>query len=180
MIMADTQKQSAGQDPSAQAGKNAATAGQAAETKPVADLLLAILSDVRQQMPSTAAAGAPAAATKPLESKALEAVNQFREIVAALALQSPPNAEVSLTAVPDFVHPGEKTTIRWSSTNAQRVSLTARERGASIDKDLGELTPPAGGSKEVTLSITTTFIATAVTGLCKQSVSSPPVEVDVD
>jgi len=177
--MAHTEEQPAGQDPSAEAGEITEADGQAGGTKPVADLLLAILSDVRRQMLSTAAAEAPAAAAGPLEGNALEAVNQFKEIVAALALQSPPNPDVSLTADPNQVPTGGKTTLRWSSTNAGRVLLTARERGASIDKDLGELTPPAGGSKEVTLSITTTFTATASTGLCKLSASSLPVRVIV-
>jgi hypothetical protein len=136
--------------------------GRDASTQPVVDLLTNILKEVQKQVQSKT--------PKPLEGPALQAVNQFREIVAALALQPPPNPTIALTASPDFVHPGEKTTLTWSSTNAQKVS---------IDQGVGDVTPAEGGSQEVTLLQTTTFTATAA-GPCGTSAKSPSVTVNVD
>lgn len=115
------------------------------EIKPVVNLLASILSEVQKQIQSKT--------PKSLEGKALEAVDQFREIAAALALQPLPTitlkAEQSQTPLP---FGGGKAKLIWSSTNAQTVS---------IDQNVGEVEPAAGGSIEVFVAATTTFTATA-------------------
>jgi hypothetical protein len=116
----------------------------------VAALLTSILTEVQQQVHS--------AAPKPLEADALAAVALFREIVAALALQAKPT--LVLTADPPQ---GDSVTLRWTSTDAQSVSLEKKVGGKTTP--LGELTPAAGGSKEFFGNGVTTFTATAV-GRC--------------
>ena len=158
--MAETNKESTGQEPTDQADKKtaadkkaaaekkAAAASPESETKPVADLLFSILNDVQEQVQTKAAVAAPTAAEEPLKGKALEAVEQFRDIVAALALA--PTPTILLEVDDDLVgNPGDEATLFWSSTG-HRVSLTARENSpGSIEQDLGVLTPAAGGSIKV-------------------------------
>jgi hypothetical protein len=116
-------------------------------TQPVVDLLTSILSDVQTQVRRKT--------PKPLEGDAVEAVDLFREIGATLALQPIIRPTITLTArEPTLVVPGN-VTLTWSSTRAETVS---------IDNGVGEVTPPAGGSKDVLVSALgkTIFTATAV------------------
>ena len=161
--MAETKKEATGQEPSTKtADTKKELAVQEPSTRPVIDLLTGILSEVQRQVQSKQ--------PKPLEGLALQAVDLFREIVVALALQPPPTPTITLTASPaQLAGTDKKTTLTWSSTNAQRVS---------IDPGVGEVTPAAGGSKEVPVPTTTTFKATA-TGLCGSS-AADTFEVTVD
>ena len=136
------------------------TSGQQPEIKPVVDLLASILDEVKNQVQSKT--------RKALEGKALEAVEQFREIGAALALQPLPTitlkAEQSQTPLP---FGGGKAKLIWSSTNAQTVS---------IDQNVGEAKPAAGGSIDVFVAATTTFTATAK-GPCGSATANATVTV---
>jgi hypothetical protein len=127
----------------------------------VVELLTSILTEVRQQVQSET--------PKPLEGDALDAVARFREIVAALALQAKPT--LVLTADPPQ---GDSVTLRWTSTDAQSVSLEKEVGGKKTP--LGELTPAAGGSKQFLGNGVTTFTATAV-GPCARAVESVVVEL---
>jgi hypothetical protein len=135
------------------------TSGQQPEIKPVVDLLASILSEVQNQVLSKT--------PKPLEGAALRAVEQFREISAALALQRRP----TITLLNDSPQ-GGTVTLRWSSTDAQTVSIDQEVGG--VTTSLGELTPPAGGSKQFSGAGTTKFTATAkafAPGLCTKTAS---------
>jgi hypothetical protein len=120
----------------------------------VVELLTSILTEVQQQVQGET--------PTPLEGDALAAVTLFREIVAALALQAKPT--LVLTADPPQ---GDSVTLRWTSTDAQSVSLVKAVGGKTTR--LGELTPAAGGSKQFFGNGVTTFTATAV-GPCASAV----------
>jgi peptidoglycan-associated lipoprotein len=60
-----------------------------------------------------------------------------------------PRPTISITADPDAITTGQSTTLKWSSDNADRVSIT----------DLG--TVPGSGSRTVSPSQSTTYTATA-------------------
>jgi hypothetical protein len=131
------------------------TSGQQPEIKPVVDLLASILDEVKNQVQSKI--------PPPLKGAALQAVEQFREISAALALQRRPT--ITLTNDPPQ---GGTVTLRWSSTDAQTVSIDQEVGG--VPTSLGELTPPAGGSKAFSGNGTTKFTATAK-GACSRTAS---------
>lgn len=140
--------------------KKAVTRSQEPEIKPVVDLLTSILNEVQKQVQSKT--------PKPLEGTALRAVDQFREIGAALALQ--PRPTITLKAEPTgFGVSGGTAKLIWSSTEAQTVS---------IDQNVGEVTPAAGGLIEVSVLATTTFTATAK-GLCASATAIATVNVAV-
>jgi peptidoglycan-associated lipoprotein len=61
----------------------------------------------------------------------------------------PPRPAISLQAEPDAIEQGQSTTLRWTSTDADRVTIT----------DLG--TVPGTGSRAVSPSQSTTYTATA-------------------
>jgi len=142
------------------ADKKAAPGSQEPEIQPVVDLLTSILNEVQKQVQSKT--------PKPLEGKAVEAVEQFREIGAALALQPLPT--ITLIANPtQFGVGGGTAKLTWSSTDAQTVS---------IDSNVGEVTPAAGGSIDVIVLTTTIFTATA-TGPCGSATAGATVTVGV-
>jgi hypothetical protein len=122
----------------------------------VVELLTSILTEVQQQVQSET--------PKPLEGDALFAVTRFREIVAVLALQARPTLDLS--ADPPQ---GDSVTLRWTSTDAQSVSLVQEAGGE--EKPRVELTPAAGGSKTFFGNGVTTFTATAV-GPCASTAAS--------
>src|SRR5215467_439692 len=85
-------------------------------TKPVVDLLTAILSEVQKQVQSKTPA--------PLEGEAVAAVSLFRDIGAILELRPPTKPTVHLTANPSQVgRPGDTTTLTWTSTGTETVSI---------------------------------------------------------
>jgi len=135
------------------------TSGQQPEIKPVVDLLASILSEVQNQVLSKT--------PKPLEGAALRAVEQFREISAALALQRRPT--ITLTADPPQ---GGTVTLRWASTDALTVSID--QTVGNVTTPLGEVTPPASGSKQFSGNGPTTFTATA-NGACASVTASVTV-----
>src|SRR5215471_7264394 len=61
-----------------------------------------------------------------------------------------PRPAISMTAEPPAITPGQSSTLRWSSTNADRVSIS----------DLGSV--PPSGSRAVSPSQSTTYTATAL------------------
>jgi hypothetical protein len=184
MTMADTNKESTGQEPTDQADKKAAAPKKAAaekktgpaspesETKPVADLLISILNDVQEQVQTRAAIAAPTAAEEPLQGKALEAVKQFQEIVTALAL----GPTVTLTAVPTEIdNLQQEITLTWSSTFADTVSISRDDGEPQIPAE-----PAARGFKKVFLRLveppdTTTFTATATGLFCGSATAQAAV-----
>jgi hypothetical protein len=135
------------------------TSGQGSTTQAgVVELLASILNQVQQQVQNKT--------PKPLEGAALQAVEQFREIMAALALQPLPT--ITLKAEPtEFGVGGGTAKLSWTSTDAQTVSL---------DQNVGEVGPAAGGSIEVFVAATTTFTATAK-GPCGSAAAKAPVTV---
>lgn len=155
--------------------KKPETSGQEPETKPVVDLLTAILEEFRQQVQSKT--------PKPLEGAALQAVERFKEIGATLALLP----TITLTAVPDRFDtalinvpaPTFKTKLTWSSTEAQTVSIVGvEERVGGAVLDIGEVKPAAGGSIEVDIFTTTRFTATATAkGPCNSATAEVLVTV---
>jgi peptidoglycan-associated lipoprotein len=62
----------------------------------------------------------------------------------------PPRPAISMSAEPPAIEPGQSSTLRWSSTNADRVSIS----------DLGSV--PPSGSRAVSPSQSTTYTATAM------------------
>ena len=59
---------------------------------------------------------------------------------------------VTFTADPAAIASGQSSTLRWTTTNAT---------GVSIDQGIGTVTPVAGGSKNVSPTVTTTYTLTA-------------------
>jgi len=141
------------------ADKKTTLGNQEPETKPVIDLLTSILNEFQKQVQGKT--------PKPLDGEALRAVEQFREIGAALALQ--PRPTITLTA---DAPQGGTVTLRWSSTNAQTVTIDQEVGG--VTTPLGELTPAAGGFKAFSGNGTTKFTATAK-GPCASATSSVTV-----
>jgi peptidoglycan-associated lipoprotein len=62
----------------------------------------------------------------------------------------PPRPAISMSAEPPAIIPGQSSTLRWSSTNADRVSIS----------DLGSV--PPSGSRAVSPAQSTTYTATAL------------------
>jgi len=62
----------------------------------------------------------------------------------------PPRPSISMSAEPPAIEPGQSSTLRWSSTNADRVSIS----------DLGSV--PPSGSRPVSPAQSTTYTATAL------------------
>jgi len=130
----------------------------------VVDLLTSILKEVRSQV----LLKTPIPTPPPLTGAALTALDLFAEIGAALALQPLPT--ITLTASSTQLPVGGGTaTLTWTSTAAQTVS---------IDHDIGDVTPVAGGSKDVFVSSTTTVTATARGPCGPPSTSSATVNVE--
>src|SRR5262245_359527 len=94
-------------------------------TDSVVELLTSILTKVQGQVQSNT--------PKALEGEALKAVELFREIDSALELH--PRPTLDLTADPPQ---GGTVTLRWSSTNAETVSIEQEVGG--VRTDLGQLT----------------------------------------
>ena len=141
--------------------------GQQPETKAVVGLLTSILSEFQKQVQRNIPKqleGKDLLEGKPL---ALEAVERFRQIVAVLALQSF-RPRISLKADPTTLPAGGTTTLTWSSFDAETVT---------IDQNVGDVTPTAGGSKEVPVNATTTFKATAK-GPCGSAEAAVTITVD--
>jgi hypothetical protein len=142
------------------ADKKAINVGSESSTESVVKLLTSILSEVQKQVQRDT--------PKALEGVALQAVEQFKEIEAALALRPAPtitlNAEQNPNPLP---FGGGKARLIWTSTNAQTVS---------IDQNVGEVEPTAGGSIEVFVEATKTFRATAK-GPCSSATAEATVFV---
>ena len=139
-------------------------------TQPVVDLLASILNEVQTRVQVTPAAAAP----DPLTGEALRAVTLFKEIEAAIALTARPT--IALAADPPSIPNAGGGSVRliWVSTGAQTVSIVGvDENGVTVP--VGEVTPAAGGSINVTVTASTIFTATA-SGRCKTTAS---VEVSV-
>jgi hypothetical protein len=145
-----------------------ATGGDPA-TQQVVALLTSILTEVRTQVrSSTPKPPDLAAGPRTLEGDAVTAVELFREIGATLALLP----SITLTAKPTELDGPGLVKLTWSSTEAQTVS---------IDPDVGEVSPPAGGSIVVSISRPTTFTATATArGPCGGATTSVDVLVGGD
>src|SRR5262245_27009701 len=133
------------------------TRGRDPATRDVVTLLTSILTEVQTQVRSQT--------PKPLQGEAVTAVELFREIGATLALLP----SITLTAEPahftvsDTSQPPFTSTLTWSSTEAQTVSIegTADDDGSTVLPPT-VVTPTAGGSlPPVSVSRTTTFTATA-------------------
>lgn len=127
------------------------TSGQQPEIKPVVDLLASILGEVQNQVLNKT--------PKPLEGAALRAVEQFREISGALALQRAPTVTLRADSPQ-----GGTVTLRWASTDALTVSID--QTVGNVTTPLGEVTPPASGSKQFSGNGPTTFTATAKSAFC--------------
>jgi hypothetical protein len=133
------------------------TSGVDPATQQVVTLLASILTEVQTQVRSQT--------PKPLGDAAATAVELFRQIGATLALLP----SITLTADPTKLDSPGPVTLTWSSTEAQTVS---------IDPDIGEVSPPAGGSITVSISRPTTFTATATArGPCGGATTSVDVLV---
>jgi hypothetical protein len=163
--MADTKKAATGQtrrgvrprpDPST------ASASRDPDSKLCVDLLANILGQVQKQVQSTT--------PKPLEPKALEAVDLFRKIAAALALQLCP-AITLLGAYPPKADKGDPVKLKWTSTDAQTVSIVST-RGQHIGP-----VPAAQGEIIVTLTdVPESFKATATGPCCETESNSVTVD----
>jgi hypothetical protein len=171
MTMAETKKEPAGQEPSTQADPKAAAARQDTDTKRLAGFLTSILTQVQSQVQSNE--------PNPLEdnASALKAVDVFRKIVAALALQPCPVLN-TLEANPDeFVDfGGGDTTLTWSSTGAQTVSISQKVVSTGAQTVLIDSGAPSG-SQIVPVGETTEFTATAVHPCCSSAPKSKTVTV---
>ena len=139
-----------------------------AENGDVVNLLTSILTEVQKQVSRKTPSPLAGKALEALDGKALEALDLFAEIGAALGLQPLPT--IILTARPlQLGIGGGMVTFEWTSTAAQTVS---------IDPDVGDVTPAAGGSRDVFVSSTTTFTATARGPCGPPSTSSVTVNVE--
>ncbi len=133
------------------------TSGADPATQQVVALLTSILTEVQTQVRSST--------PKPLGGDAVTAVELFRQIGATLALLP----TITLTADPTKLDAPGLVKLTWSSTEAQTVS---------IDPDVGEVIPSAGGSIVVSISRPTTFTATATArGPCGGATTSVDVLV---
>lgn len=142
------------------ADKRVATRPSDSTTQTVVELLTSILNEVQKQVQSKT--------PPPLAGEAQVAVDLFTEIGAALALQPLPT--ITLTAQPNqFGVNGGTTRLTWAAIDAELVS---------IDPNVGEVTPVAGGFIEVVVVATTTFTATAI-GPCGNATASATVTVQV-
>lgn len=74
---------------------------------------------------------------------------EARDAKTVTVVPRPPRPTISITADQDAITRGQSTTLRWSSANADRVSIT----------DLGSV--PSSGSRAVSPSQSTTYTATA-------------------
>jgi hypothetical protein len=134
------------------------TSNQGSTPQTVVDLLTSILNEVQKQVQSQPPA--------PPGGGAQIALDQFASIGAALALQPPPT--ITLRAEPTGLPVGGgKARLIWSSTDAQTVS---------IDQNVGDVTPVASGSIEVSVLQTTIFTATAK-GACSSRTATATVNV---
>jgi hypothetical protein len=140
--------------------------GEDPATQQVVALLTSILTEVRTQVgSSTSKPPDLATGRRTLEGDAATAVVLFREIGSTLALLP----SITLTAEPTKLDSSGSVKLTWSSTEAQTVS---------IDPDVGEVSPPAGGSIKVPISRSTTFTATATArGPCGGATTSVDVRV---
>jgi hypothetical protein len=147
------------------ADKKTTLGNQEPETKPVIDLLTSILNEFQKQVQGKT--------PKSLDGEALRAVEQFREIGAALALQ--PRPTVELVANPTQLGSnGGTVRLAWTSTDTQTVSID--QKVGDVTTSLGEVTPAAGGFKDVNVTATTTFTATAK-GPCASATDTATVTV---
>jgi hypothetical protein len=127
------------------ADKKAITGSSQSSTESVVKLLASILDEVQKQVLRKT--------PKELEGVALQAVEQFKEIEAALALRPLPTITLRAEQNPNpLPFEGGKAKLIWTSTDALTVS---------IDQNVGEVEPTAGGSIEVFVEATKTFRATA-------------------
>lgn len=143
------------------ADKKAITGGSEPSTESVVNLLASILDEVQKQVLRKT--------PKELEGLALQAVEQFKEIEAALALRPLPTISLRAEQNPNpLPFGGGKAKLIWTSTNAQTVS---------IDQNVGEVEPTAGGFIDIFVEVTTTFRATAK-GPCGSATAEATVIVE--